>query len=223
MKILIIDNHILFREGLINLVSNQPDMTMVGEGSSVQEALELNRKLQPDMILIDFTLPDGTGLDAAEAILKERPETKIIFLMIHEDEKQLFSAIRLGAKGFLMKNTPVVRLLAALRGVQRGEAALSREMTARLMAAFAQINQPLTPEAETPFNLLTPRELEVLRELATDASNREIADRLFISENTVRNHVHNILEKLGISNRREAINLAHKNGLKSVFSAKDNS
>jgi DNA-binding NarL/FixJ family response regulator len=222
MKILIIDDHVLFREGLISLVSHQPDMSVVGEGGSVREAIELSRTLQPNMILMDFSLPDGTGLDAAEVILKERPDVQIIFLTIHDDDERLFSAIRLGAKGFLMKNIPVVRLLAALRGVQHGEAALSREMTARLMNAYAQSNPPLAPVTETPFNGLTPRELEVLRELATDASNHEIADRLFISENTVRNHVHNILEKLGISNRREAITLAHQSGLKAIFHTKDN-
>jgi DNA-binding NarL/FixJ family response regulator len=221
VKILIIDDHILFREGLISLVSRQPDMSVIGEGGSVQEAVELSRKLQPEMILMDFSLPDGTGLDAAEVILRERPETQIIFLTIHDDDERLFSAIRLGAKGFLMKNIPVVRLLAALRGVQRGEAALSREMTARLMDAFAQMNPPATPQPETPFSGLTPRELEVLRELATDASNREIADRLFISENTVRNHVHNILEKLGISNRREAVTLARQNGFGAISPVKN--
>ena len=120
-----------------------------------------------------------------------------------------------------MKNIPVARLLAALRGVQRGEAALSREMTARLMKAFTQINPPSTPVSEAPFGELTPRELEVLQEVATDATNHEIADRLFISENTVRNHVHNILEKLGISNRREAISLAHQHGLGTTAPNKD--
>lgn len=122
-----------------------------------------------------------------------------------------------------MKNIPVARLLAALRGVQRGEAALSREMTARLMDAFSQISPPSTPVPEAPFSVLTPRELEVLQELAKDATNHQIADRLFISENTVRNHVHNILEKLRISNRREAISLAHQNGLGTIAPNKDTS
>ena len=222
MKILIIDDHVLFREGLISLVAHQPDMSVVGEGGTVREAIELSRTLQPNMILMDFSLPDGTGLDAAEVILKEQPDMRIIFLTIHDDDERLFAAIRLGAKGFLMKNIPVVRLLAALRGVQRGEAALSREMTARLMDAFAQIDAPAAPQPETPFSELTARELEVLRVLATDTTNHEIADRLFISENTVRNHVHNILEKLGISNRRDAISLAHHHGLGTVPPAKDN-
>jgi DNA-binding NarL/FixJ family response regulator len=222
MKILIIDDHILFREGLISLVSRQPDMTVVGEGGTVREAIELSRTLRPNMILLDCSLPDGPGLDAAEVVLKEQPGMQIIFLTIHDDDEQLLSAVRLGAKGFLMKNIPVVRLLAALRGVQRGEAAISREMTARLMDAFAQTNPPAVPQPEMPFNELTARELEVLRELATDATNHEIANRLFISENTVRNHVHNILEKLAISNRREAVSLAHHYGLEIIFPAKDN-
>ncbi len=222
MKILIIDDHVLFREGLISLVTRQPDMSVVGEGGTVREAIELSRVLQPNMILMDFSLPDGTGLDAAEVIMREQPDMRIIFLTIHDDDERLFAAIRLGAKGFLMKNIPVVRLLAALRGVQHGEAAISREMTARLMDAFAQLDPPATPQPEMPFNELTARELEVLQELATDATNHEIADRLFISENTVRNHVHNILEKLAISNRREAVSLAHQHGLGTAAPAKDN-
>jgi DNA-binding NarL/FixJ family response regulator len=217
MKILIVDDHILFREGLISLVTRQPDMTVVGEGGSVREAIEQARKLRPDLILMDFTMPDGTGLDAATAILSEQPNAKIVFLTIHDDDERLFAAVRLGAKGYLMKNIPVARLLEAMRGVEHGEAALSREMTARLMEEFARSQQPPKVE-DTPYAGLTSRELQVLRELATDATNREIADRLFISENTVRNHMHNILEKMGVSGRRDAVNLARQHGIGSNHS-----
>jgi len=212
MKILVVDDHILFREGLISLVSRQPDMVVVGEGGSVRDAIEQARKLRPDLILMDFSMPDGTGLDAARTILSEQPNAKIIFLTIHDDDERLFAAVRLGVKGFLMKNIPVARLLTAMRGVEHGEAALSREMTARLMEEFARSHQSPGPE-NIPFAGLTSRELQVLRELATDATNREIADRLFISENTVRNHMHNILEKMGVSGRREAVNLARQHGI----------
>jgi DNA-binding NarL/FixJ family response regulator len=212
MKILVVDDHILFREGLISLVSRQPDMSVIGEGGSVREAIEQARKLRPDLILMDFSMPDGTGLDAARIILAEQPSAKIVFLTIHDDDERLFAAVRLGVKGYLMKNIPVATLLTALRGVEHGEAALSREMTARLMVEFARLQQP-SQAADTPYAGLTSRELQVLRELATDASNREIADRLFISENTVRNHMHNILEKMGVSSRRDVVNLARQHGI----------
>jgi DNA-binding NarL/FixJ family response regulator len=212
MRILVVDDHILFREGLVGLISRQADMNVVGEGGSVREAIEQARKLRPDLILMDFSMPDGTGLDAARVVLEEQPNAKIVFLTLHDDDERLFAAVRLGAKGFLMKNIPVTRLLTALRGVDRGEAALSREMTARLMEEFARSQQPPRTET-TPYAGLTTRELQVLRELATDATNREIADRLFISENTVRNHMHNILEKMGVPSRREAVNLARQHGI----------
>jgi len=212
MKILVIDDHILFREGLIQLISRQTDMTVVGEGGSVREALELSRRLHPDLLLMDFTLPDGTGVDAARTVLAEQPRLKIIFLTMHDDDERLFTAVRMGAKGYLVKNIPSPKLLAALRGVYRGEAAITREMTARLMDEFARHSPVVEPE-ETPFAGLTSREMQVLRELVSNASNREIADRLYISENTVRNHMHKILEKLGVGSRREVINLARQRGL----------
>jgi DNA-binding NarL/FixJ family response regulator len=216
MKIIIIDDHILYREGLTLQINRQADMNVVGIGGSVREATDLARKLRPDLILMDFNLPDGTGLDAAQYILSEQPNAKIVFLTSQNDDERLFSAVRLGARGYLLKNIPVARLLAALRGVERGEAALSREMTAKLMGEFARANQPPTP-TPSPFPGLTARELQVLRELATDATNREIADRLFISENTVRNHMHNILEKMGVASRREAVNLARQYGIGSLY------
>ena len=217
MKILIVDSHILFREGLTNLVSRQPDMSVVGECGSAREALEAARKLRPELLIIDFSLPDGTGLDAARAILVEQPALKVVFLSSNADDERMLAAARIGAKGILLKTIPAPRLLAALRGVERGEAALSREMTAKLMIEFARNNQPPPPE-DTPFAGLTAREMQVLRELSTDATNREIAERLYISENTVRNHMHNILEKLGVSSRREAVNLAWQHGMGGGYS-----
>jgi DNA-binding NarL/FixJ family response regulator len=212
MKILIIDEHILYRESLIQLFSRQSDMTVVGEGGSVREAIEQARRLRPDLILMDFSLPDGTGLDAAGQILAEQPGARIIFMTTHDNDERLFAAVRLGARGYLMKNIASARLLSAMRGVEHGEAALSREMTARLMGEFAR-SQPSLPQPDTPFAGLTARELQVLRELATDATNREIADRLFISENTVRNHMHSILAKMEVSSRREAILMARRHGI----------
>lgn len=212
MKIMVVDDHILFREGLTSLFARQTDMTLVGECGTVAEAVKLVRQTAPDLVLMDFNLPDGTGVDATRMILAERPDIKIVFLTVNEDEESLLAAVRMGAQGFLLKNIPVARLLAALRGVQRGEAAISREMTGRLMRAVSQ--RALSPEdGPNPLHSLSSRELEVLRHLASGASNQEIAVRLVISENTVRNHVHNILEKLEVHKRREAVILAQRYGL----------
>jgi DNA-binding NarL/FixJ family response regulator len=212
MKLLIVDDHVLFREGLVSLISRQTDMQVIGEGGSVSEAIALSRQLRPDLILLDFNLPDGTGLDATRIILTEVPTTRIIFLTISDEDERLFAAIRLGAKGYLLKSIPVARLLAALRGVDKGEPAISPEMVSRLMGEYARtISAPQS--APDPLAQLSARELEVLRELATGATNRLIAEKLFISENTVRNHVHKILDKLNIKSRRQAVVIANQQGL----------
>jgi len=214
MRLLVVDDHILFREGLVSLIIRQPDMQVLGEAGSVAEAVNMARQLKPDMILMDFNLPDGTGLDATRIILAESPQVKIVFLTIYDEDERLFASIRLGAKGYLLKNIPVAHLLASLRAVEKGEPALSPDMVARIMGELARIPAPEpSMHGSDLLGQLTARELEVLRELATGASNRVIADRLFISENTVRNHVHNVLEKLGLTSRREAVSLARQSGL----------
>ena len=214
MKLLVVDDHILFREGLVSLISRQPDMQVLGEAGTVAEAVEMARHHKPDLILMDFNLPDGNGLDATRIILAENPQVKIVFLTIYDEDERLFAAVRLGAKGYLLKNIPVAQLLGALHAVERGEPALSPDMVVRLMGELARSPSPeIKPSATDPLVQLTARELEVLRELATGASNRAIADHLFISENTVRNHVHNLLEKLGLASRREAVNLARQSGV----------
>jgi DNA-binding NarL/FixJ family response regulator len=208
-NILIVDDHVLFREGLASVFRAQKDFNVLGEAGSVREAILVARKLQPDIILMDFSLPDGTGLDATKEILSSLPDTKIIFLTMHEGDDRLFAAIRSGAKGYLLKNLPVSRLLEELRGLERGEAPLSPTMTARVLDEFSRQGASRTPDSAA-YELLTDREKEVLQEITTGDTNREIARRLFISENTVKNHVHSILEKLNLSNRREAIKFVRK-------------
>lgn len=217
MKLLVVDDHVLFREGLVGLINRQEDLHVVGEAGTVEEAVRLALENKPDLVLMDFNLPDGTGLDATRSIIENLPETKIVFLTIYDDDERLISAIRLGAKGYLLKNIPIANLLSALRGMLRGEAALSRVMTSRILEEFSHTAQGASSSVgDDPIDLLTGREMEVLREMASNATNREIAERLFISENTVRNHVHNILEKLKATSRREAINLARRKGLTST-------
>ena len=209
MKIIIVDDHVLFREGLAAIIRSESDIEVIGQAGTVQEAIEIVRELKPEMVLMDFGLPDGTGADATRTILTEHPECKIIFLTMSEEDEDLFAAIRSGAKGYLLKNMHPSKLISTLRSVQKGESALSRSMTMRLMEELARTTEPPRPGDPT----LTRRELEVLRELASGLSNQEIAERLFISENTVKYHVHSILEKLNLSDRRDAALYAREHGL----------
>jgi two-component system NarL family response regulator len=213
MRLLIVDDHVLFREGLASLFKHNPDFDVVGEAGSVKEAIQASLELRPDLILMDFSLGDGTGLEATQAILANFPEAKIVFLTMHEDDERLFTAIRSGAKGYLLKNIPVTDLINALQAIHRGEAALSSKMTARLIDEFARLSTQ-GKENRSEFDSLSEREKDVFRELVRGASNQEIAERLFISENTVKNHVHKILTKLNLENRREIIHFANKQGIK---------
>lgn len=212
MRVLIVDDHILFREGLVGLLRSQSDMEVIGECGTVREAVETALHAKPDVILMDYSLPDGTGVEATHEILAALPDTSIIFLTVHDNDERMITAMRSGARGYLLKNLSVNKLLASLRALERGEAAISRVMMKRVLEEFAQSTPPVSQEP-SPLIGLTSREIEVLQELADAITNQEIANRLYISENTVKNHVHNILEKLNLSNRREAIEFARKNGL----------
>ena len=213
MKILIVDDHVLFREGLVGIIEKRPEFDVVGEAGSVQEAVEMARQLKPDMILMDWSLPDGDGAQASQEILADFPECKIVFLTIYEADEKLFTAIRSGAKGYMLKNVPSSKLVRALLDVDAGGTALSRDMAGRLIQEFSRTtpDKQLQPRV---FEKLSPREMEILRELIKGASNREIAHTLFISVNTVKHHIHNILNKLEVQNRREAANLAREYGFK---------
>ena len=212
MRTLLVDDHVLFRQGLVSLPDIQPDFSVIGEANSVGEAVAMAHDLQPDLVLMDFGLPDGTGLDATHAILAEQPEAKIVFLTMHEEDDRLFAAIRSGAKGYLLKNVPIIRLLEFLRGIEHGQTAISRSMASRIIDEFARTETGRL-NGSGPLAELTSRELEVLQQLATGATNREIADQLVIAENTVKNHVSNILTKLHLENRREAAKFARNHHL----------
>lgn len=215
MNLLIVDDQILFRQNLVTAMSHQPDMTVLGEAASTRDVLEMVRKLKPEVVVMSVTLSDGTGLDVARTLLSQNPELKIIFLATQDDDSEFFSAIRMGARGFLLRSVAIPKLIMAIRGVEKGEAAISREMAARLMNEMSHAGS--NGGSGEPFGVLTSREQQVLREMASNATNREIAERLFISENTVRNHVHKILSKLKLDNRREVVQLARQHGLGSFM------
>lgn len=211
-RLILVDDHALFRSGLASVFANQPDLQVLGQAGSVNEAITLAREVKPDLILMDFTLPDGTGLDALRIILTEQPEVKIVFLTVHDDNERLFAAIRAGAKGFLPKNVRAADLLQRVRGVLRGEVGLLPAVAARILKEFAMA-PAANASAAVDQPTLTSREVEIVTALAQGATNREIARHFVISENTVKNHVRNVLSKLQLRNRREIVNYARRHGL----------
>ena len=218
MKILLVDDHVLFREGVASLLDIQSDMTVLGEAASVKEAVVKARELRPDVILMDISLPDGTGVEAAQQILTKHPEIKIVFLTVHEDDERLFEAIKCGGQGYLLKNMRTAELLDLLRGLDRGEAAISRQMANRIMSEFARMRTQLESVSTNTSDqeiALTTREIDVLKLVTDGASNKDIAEQLVVAESTVKNHMSNILNKLHLKNRREAAAYARRYGLTS--------
>ncbi len=213
MRLFIVDDHVLFREGLVSIFESQPDFNVVGQAGSVREALDQIYDAGPELALIDLNLPDGDGLELTATILAKNPNLAIVILTIFDSDELLFESIRIGAKGFILKNTPRAELLASLRAIQRGEAALSRTMTRRFLDEFGRMGKVQAQPATPAVDALTEREMEVLRELGAGVSNQEIAGNLCITENTVKSHVHNILTKLNMQNRNEAIRFARRIGL----------
>ena len=212
MRILLVDDHTLFREGLASLLQAQPDIELIGMTGFVAEALEIAACKKPDIVLTDFVLQDGTGPEVARRIATLAPETRIVFLTVYDDDEKLFAALRVGAKGYLLKNVSVADLISYLRGVCRGEAALTPAMTSRVLDRFAKLSRPVVPMLPRRVKGLTAREMEVLREVSAGATNREIADELCISERTVKNHLSNIFAKLDLKNRRAAAKQARSLG-----------
>lgn len=217
-KVLVIEDHVLFRDGLVSLFHSTADFQVVDQAGTIREGIEKAFYHKPDVILMDFSLPDGTGLDATRAILAELPECKIVFLTVFETDENLVEAICLGAKGYLLKNISGSSLLASLRALDQGEVAMSRKMMSRVVE-FSRSGS--LPPASDALSRLSPRESEILYELQNGASNMEIARRLFLSENTVKHHIHSILDKLGVKNRHQAGVLARQLRLKNGKSAPD--
>ena len=216
MKILIVDDHVLFREGLVSLLGKQPDLTVVGEAGTVREAIEKSLDLKPDLVLLEIRLSDGDGVTAIKEILAKRPQTKIVVLTHYDSEDVFISAIRNGALGYLPKRIPMSKLLLSLRALERGEVAVSRSMAGCLVAEFQRLGKTYKDD-RTDLDNLTPREKEVLQLLGSNATNQEIADQLIISENTVKVHVHNILEKLDFQNRYQAGRFARRQGIDTPY------
>ena len=211
ISLLLVDDHALFREGLASLLSYQPDFTVVGEAASGEEAVERARELVPDVVLMDIDLPGIDGIEATRRIKRQLPEVRVVMLTVYDDHERLFQSIKAGAQGYLIKNIRSAELLDQLRGLARGEAAISRRMAARILEEFSRLERQA--EILEPDGGLSPREVQVLELVALRLSNKEIAARLSISEHTVKNHLKNILAKLQLSSRRQAAAYAVAHGL----------
>lgn len=211
--LLICDDQALFREGLRTLLSIQPDFKVVGEAVNGEEAIRLSVLLQPDVVLMDLRMPMMDGVTATRRIRNVVPKCKIIVLTTFDDDDLVFDGLRAGAVGYLLKDVSSEKLFEAVRAANRGEYFLLPSITAKVMAEFSRLSR-LAPIPIGPLiDPLSPRELEILRMVATGASNREIAESLIIAEGTVKNHLTNILGKLNAKDRMQAVLRAKEHGL----------
>jgi NarL family two-component system response regulator LiaR len=208
IRILVVDDHAVVREGLRALISGKPDMELVGEAGDGQEALLQARSLQPDVILMDLVMPHKDGIQAIREIRGENPAARILVLTSFGEDDQVFSAVKAGALGYLLKDSSPQELLEAIRCVYRGESSLHPAVARKLILGYGQ-DQP----AEVGTDILTEREVEVLKLVAQGLSNQTIAQHLHVGEGTVRFHVGNVLGKLRLENRTQAALYALRVGL----------
>ena len=207
MRIILVDDHALFRDGLASLLERSGH-EVIAQLENGQQAIELICNMNPDLVLMDIRMPKVDGITALQKIKEVCPETLVVMLTISDTDADLFAAIQAGADGYLLKGLNTNEFLEMLAGLERGEAAITRIMTTRLLAGMRQI------EKQSQINdKLTPREIQILNLLGKGLSNHQIADQLFISENTVKYHVRNLLGKLGVKNRTEAVSYALREGL----------
>ena len=216
IRILVVDDHTLFRRGLMALLSLEPQFQVVGDAGDAGEALRRARELQPDLILLDNHLPGVNGVDALPSLREAAPRSRTIMLTVSEDEQDLAAALRNGACGYLLKTIEGEALAQAIRRAMRGESVVAQEMTGKLVAAFRGAGAPAAAApaaAASPLEQLSPREREILRGIARGESNKEIARALNIAETTVKIHVQHVLRKLDVSSRVQAAVLATEHGL----------
>ena len=205
IRVLVVDDHALFRRGLEMVLEQEPDIEVVGEASDGTEAVDVATETTPDVVLMDVRMPRRGGIDACTAIKDAVPSTKIIMLTISDEEADLYDAIKAGAMGYLLKEISIEEVASAIRAVHGGQSLISPSMASKLLNEFASMIKRTDERQQVPTPRLTDREMEVLRLVAKGLNNRDIAKQLYISENTVKNHIRNILEKLQLHSRMEAV------------------
>lgn len=213
IRVLLVDDQALFREGLRTLLSVQADMEVVGEAGNGEEALSVARSLSPDVALMDLRMPVLDGVAATKRLRVDVPSCRVIVLTTFDDDEYVFEGLRAGAVGYLLKDTPSDKLFDAVRAAARGESFLQPSVAAKVVAEFARLTNQYQPRPQHLPDNLSERELEVLSLVAAGASNKEIASNLFLAEGTVKNHVTSILGKLDVRDRTQAAIKARELGL----------
>ncbi|MFY0761526.1 MULTISPECIES: response regulator [Metabacillus] len=219
-RIAIIDDHQLFREGVKRILDFEPSFEVVSEGDDGEDALVIVEDSKPDVVIMDINMPKVNGVEATKQLVEANPETKVIILSIHDDENYVTHALKTGARGYLLKEMDADTLIEAVKVVSDGGSYLHPKVTHNLVNEFRRLatsgsgggTTTITTEIRRPLHILTRRECEVLQMLADGKSNRGIGEALFISEKTVKNHVSNILQKMNVNDRTQAVVVAIKNG-----------
>lgn len=200
IRLLSVDDHPLLREGIAAIINNQPDMVLVAQACNAQEAVQQFRKHQPDVTLMDLRLPDKSGIDAMIAVRAEFPEARVIILTTFEGDVEIQRALEAGARGYMLKSMPPKELVEVIRQVHAGKKRIPPQLAAQLAEHMSDED-------------LTPREIEVLSQIAGGNRNRDIAEKLFITEETVKVHIKHIMEKLGASDRTQAVAIGVRRGI----------
>lgn len=213
IRVLLVEDYKIYRHGLRMILDLEDDIAVVGETGSAVEALALAASATPDVVVLDLVLPDGNGLQVCREICTRFPDTKVLMLTASDDDTDLVESIKAGATGYLLKDIAPDQLPTSIRVVAGGQALLSPELGSTLLSEFSSLVRGAPPREEEPASELTERELEVLGLVARGWSNRKIAEELFIAENTVKNHVRNILDKLQLRSRMQAALYAVRGGL----------
>ncbi len=216
VRVMICDDHALFRRGLVMVLESEADIEVVAEAEDGNDAVRKVAEFVPDVVLMDVRMPGTDGIEATRRIAEAVPSTKIVMLTVSDEESDLYEAIKAGASGYLLKEISIEEVSTAVRAVVAGQSLISPSMASKLLTEFTNLSKRADERTTVPTPRLTDRELEVLRLVAQGKSNREIAEDLFISENTVKNHVRNILEKLHLHTRMEAVMYAVREKLLDV-------
>ena len=213
IRVLIADDHALFRRGLKMILEGEEKIRVVAEAEDGLEAVERAEELLPDVVLMDVRMPRLSGIDAAARIRESVPSAKILMLTVSDEEEDLYEAIKAGANGYLLKEISIEEVAGAITAVTQGQSLISPSMASKLLNEFTALSKQADERTRPHAPRLTDRELEVLQLVAQGLSNRKVADQLYISENTVKNHVRNILEKLHLHSRMEAVLYAVRENL----------